>query len=192
MPKPSPGVVITTLGITQIFAWGCSFYLPAVLARPIAADTGWSLGWVVGGLSVGLLAAGLVAPRVGRTIDARGGRPVLVASSVLLAAGLATMALAHSLPVYPMAWLVMGIGMGSGLYDAGFATLGRLYGKDARRAITTLTLWGGFASTVCWLFSAWLVEHFGWRSACAAYAAIHVLVALPLHAFILPGIGSLD
>ena len=77
-------------------------------------------------LSVGLLAAGLVAPRVGRTIDARGGRPVLVASSVLLAAGLATLALAHSLPVYLMAWLVMGVGMGSGLYDAGFATLGRL------------------------------------------------------------------
>jgi MFS family permease len=96
MPKPSPRVVIATLGITQILAWGSSFYLPAVLAQPIAADTGWSLGWVVGGLSVGLLAAGLVAPRVGRTIDARGGHPVLVASSVLLAAGLATLALAHS------------------------------------------------------------------------------------------------
>ena len=189
MPKPSPGVVITAVGITQILAWGSSFYLPAVLAKPIAADTGWSLGWVVGGLSVGLLAAGLVAPRIGRTIDIKGGRPVLVASSILLAAGLATLALAHSLPVYLMAWLVMGLGMGSGLYDAGFATLGRLYGRDARRAITTLTLWGGFASTVCWPLSAWLVEHFGWRGACAAYAAIHVLVSLPLHAFVVPDIG---
>jgi MFS family permease len=189
MPKPSPGVVITALGITQILAWGSSFYLPAVLAKPIAADTGWSLGWVVGGLSVGLLAAGLVAPRIGRTIDIKGGHPVLVASSILLAAGLATLALAHSLPVYLMAWLVMGLGMGSGLYDAGFATLGRPYGRDARRAITTLTLWGGFASTVCWPLSAWLVEHFGWRGACATYAAIHVLVSLPLHAFVVPGIG---
>ena len=161
-----------------------------MLAQPIAADTGWSLGWVVGGLSVGLLAAGLVAPRVGRTIDAKGGRPVLIASSILLAVGLATLALAHSLPVYMFAWLLVGIGMGSGLYDAGFATLGRLYGRDARRAITTLTLWGGFASTVCWPLSAWLVEHFGWRGACAAYAAIHVLVSLPLHAFVVPGIGS--
>src|SRR5918997_4008249 len=85
MSKPSPRVVIATLGITQILAWGSSFYLPAVLAQPIAADTGWSLGWVVGGLSVGLLAAGLVAPRVGRTIDVKGGRPVLVANSILLA-----------------------------------------------------------------------------------------------------------
>jgi MFS family permease len=190
MPKPSPRAVITALGITQILAWGSSFYLLAVLAQPIAAETVWSLGWVVSGLSVGLLAAGLVAPRVGRTIDAKGGRPVLVASSVLIATGLATLSLAHSLPVYLIAWLVMGVGMGSGLYDAGFATLGRLYGKDARRAITTLTLWGGFASTVCWPLSAWLVEHFGWRGACAAYAAIHVLVCLPLHAFVVPGIGS--
>jgi len=183
-------VVISALGVTQILAWGSSFYLPAVLAQPIAADTGWSLGWVVGGLSVGLLAAGLIAPWVGRTIDARGGRPVLVASSILLAAGLTTLAIAHSLTVYLMGWLVMGIGMGSGLYDAGFATLGRLYGKDARRSITALTLWGGFASTVCWPLSAWLVEHFGWRGACVAYAAIHVLVSLPLHALIVPGISS--
>jgi MFS family permease len=190
MPKPSPRVVIATLGITQILAWGSSFYLPAVLAKPIAADTGWSLGWVVGGLSLGLLAAGLVAPKVGRTIDAKGGRPVLTAGSILLGSGLATLALAHSLPVYLMAWLLMGVGMGAGLYDAAFATLGRLYGKQARRAITTLTLWGGFASTVCWPLSAYLVEHFGWRGACAVYAAIQILISLPLHAFVLPGIGT--
>jgi len=187
--KPSPRVVISALGVTQILAWGSSFYLPAVLAKPIAADTGWSLGWVVGGLSVGLLAAGLISPNVGRTIDARGGRPVLVASSVLLGLGLATLALAHSLPVYMLAWLLMGVGMGAGLYDAAFATLGRLYGKQARSAITTLTLWGGFASTVCWPLSAYLVEHLGWRGACGAYAAIQIFISLPLHAFVLPGIS---
>ncbi|KAB0264390.1 MFS transporter [Microvirga brassicacearum] len=190
MPKPSPRAVITTLGITQILAWGSSFYLPAVLAKPIAAETGWSLGWVVGGLSVGLLAAGLVAPKVGRTIDAKGGRPVLTASSILLGAGLGTLAFAHSLPVYMLAWLLMGVGMGTGLYDAAFATLGRLYGKQARSAITSLTLWGGFASTVCWPLSAYLVEHLGWRGACAVYAAIQVFVSLPLHVFVLPGIHT--
>jgi MFS family permease len=188
--KPSPRVVITTLGITQILAWGSSFYLPAVLAKPIAADTGWSLGWVVGGLSVGLLAAGLVAPKVGRTIDANGGRPVLICSSILLGLGLATLGLAHSLPVYLAAWLLMGVGMGAGLYDAAFATLGRLYGKQARSAITTLTLWGGFASTVCWPLSAYLVEHIGWRGACGVYAAIQAFISLPLHAFVLPRVAT--
>jgi MFS family permease len=188
--KLSPRVVISTLGVTQILAWGSSYYLPAVLAKPVASDTGWSLAWVVGGLSAGLLAAGLVASWVGRTIDAKGGRPVLIGSSVLLGSGLALLALAHSLPVYFLAWLLMGVGMGSGLYDAAFATLGRLYGKGARGAITTLTLWGGFASTVCWPLSAWLVEHFGWRGACAAYAGLQVFVALPLHAFVLPGLPT--
>jgi MFS family permease len=188
--KPSPRVVISTLGVTQILAWGSSYYLPAVLAKPMAADTGWSLAWVVGGLSAGLLAAGLVAPWVGRTIDAKGGRPVLIGSSVLLGSGLALLALAHSLPVYFMAWLLMGVGMGSGLYDAAFATLGRLYGKQARGAITSLTLWGGFASTVCWPLSAYLVEHFGWRGACAVYAAIQIFISLPLHSFILPDIHA--
>ncbi|MBO1905276.1 MFS transporter [Microvirga sp. 3-52] len=188
--KPSPRVVISTLGVTQILAWGSSYYLPAVLAKPIVADTGWSLAWVVGGLSAGLLAAGLVAPWVGRTIDAKGGRPVLIGSSVLLGSGLALLALAHSLPVYFMAWLMIGVGMGSGLYDAAFATLGRLYGKQARHAITTLTLWGGFASTVCWPLSAWLVEHFGWRGACTVYAAIQIFISLPLQAFVLPGLPA--
>jgi predicted MFS family arabinose efflux permease len=183
-------VVTSTLGVTQILAWGSSYYLPAVLAKPMAASTGWSLSWVVGGLSVGLLAAGLVAPKVGRTIDAKGGRLVLTTSSVLLGSGLATLALAHSLPVYMLAWLLMGVGMGCGLYDAAFATLGRLYGRQARSAITTLTLWGGFASTVCWPLSAYLVEHLGWRGACAVYAAIQAFISLPLHAFILPGISA--
>ncbi len=98
------------------------------------------------------------------------------------------LALSHSLSVYLVAWLLMGVGMGAGLYDAAFATLGRLYGKQARSAITTLTLWGGFASTVCWPLSAYLVEHLGWRGACAVYAAIQVFISLPLQAFVLPGV----
>ncbi|HYF56385.1 MAG TPA: MFS transporter, partial [Salinarimonas sp.] len=124
--KPGRGVVITALGITQILAWGSSYYLPAVLATPIAADTGWSLSLVAAGLSLGLLASGLASPRVGRAIDRLGGRPVLALSSVLIAAGQATLAMAHDPAVYFAAWLMMGAGMGAGLYDAAFSTLGRL------------------------------------------------------------------
>ncbi len=179
-------VVITTLGLTQIFAWGSSYYLLAVLAKPIAADTGWPLSLVVGGVSLGLLAAGTISPRVGRAIDRHGGRPVLSASSALLAAGLAGLSLAPSAPAYLAAWVVIGLGMGAGLYDAAFAALGRIYGKEARRAITQLTLWGGFASTVCWPLSAYLVESLGWRGACFAYAALQLALALPAHLLLLP------
>jgi MFS family permease len=135
---PNRAVIISALGVTQIFAWGTSYYLPAVLAVPIVADTGWSLTWVVGGLSLGLLTAGVASPFVGRTIAQRGGRPVLAVSAGLLATGLLTLALAHSLPVFLLAWLMMGLGMGAGLYDPAFATLGRLYGEGGRSAITTL------------------------------------------------------
>jgi len=93
-------VVVSALGITQILAWGSTYYLPAVLAAPIVADTGWPLEWVVGGLSIGLLIAGLISPWVGHLIDQKGGRPVMSVSAVLLALGLLILGLAPSLPVF--------------------------------------------------------------------------------------------
>lgn len=179
-------VVVPTLGVTQILAWGATYYLPAVLAQPIAADTGWPLGWVVGGLSVGLGTAAVVSARAGDAIARFGGRPVLAASAVLIALGLVLLGLAPVLPVYLAGWVVIGLGMGSGLYDAAFGTLGRLYGQDARSAITSLTLFGGFASTVSWPLSAYFVAELGWRGACLAYAAIHLAVVLPLYLCALP------
>jgi hypothetical protein len=173
-------VVITALGVAQILAWGTSFYFPAVFAGPIVAETGWSLGWVVGGTSLGLLVAGLISPQVGRIIDLHGGRPVLLTSSLFYAAGLIGIGLAPVLPVYLFAWVLLGIGMGTGLYDAVFAALGRMYGSEARTPITNLTLFGGFASTVCWPLSAFMIEHAGWRAACFIYAGLHLCVALPL------------
>ena len=177
---PDRRIVITALGIAQILAWGTSFYFPAVFAGPIVRDTGWSLGLVVGGTSIGLLVAGLISPQVGGLIDRHGGRPVLLSSSLFYAAGLVGVGLAPNLPVYLLAWVVIGFGMGTGLYDAVFAALGRLYGSGARGPITNLTLFGGFASTVCWPLSAFMIDHLGWRSACFVYAALHLLLALPL------------
>jgi hypothetical protein len=173
-------VVISALGVAQILAWGTSFYFPAVFAGPIVAETGWSLGFVVGGTSIGLLVAGLISPQVGKIIDMHGGRPVLLASSLFYAAGLAGIGLAPTLPVYLFAWVLLGIGMGTGLYDAVFAALGRIYGSAARGPITNLTLFGGFSSTICWPLSAFMIEHIGWREACFVYAGLHLVVALPL------------
>ncbi len=187
MPRARRHRIIAALGIAQILAYGASFYLPAILARPVAADTGWPFAWVIGGLSLGLLVAGLASRQVGRAIDRQGGRPVLAASALLLALGLLMLALAPTLPVFVAAWVVLGLGMAAGLYDAAFSTLARIFGAGARSAITTLTLWGGFASTVCWPLSAYLVETVGWRGTAAAYAAIELVLVLPLYLFVLPG-----
>jgi MFS family permease len=178
--------VIAALGVTQILAWGSSYYLLAVLGTPIAADTGWPLSIVVGGLSLGLLAGGLASPAIGRTIDAKGGRPVLAVSSLLLGLGLILVGNAHHLAIYLAAWLVLGVGMSSGLYDAAFATLGRALGGEARRAIVSLTLWGGFASTICWPLTAWLLDAYGWRGVCFVYAAVQLGFSLPVHLLLMP------
>jgi MFS family permease len=178
--EPGRRVVIAVLGLVQILAWGSSLYFPAVFGGPIVTETGWTLEYVVGGTSIGLLTGGLISPLVGRWIDRYGGRPVLLASSWLYAAGLVGIGMAPNLPVYLGAWIVVGLGMGTGLYDAAFAALGQMYGDSARREITNLTLIGGFASTVCWPLSAFLIEIVGWRNACFVYAMLHLVVALPL------------
>jgi predicted MFS family arabinose efflux permease len=183
---PDRRLIVTALGVTQILAWGSSFYLLGVLANPIARDTGWPYEWVMGGVSVALLAAGAVSPRVGRAIGQRGGRAILAGGAALLGLGLLLIGLAQSFAWYLAGWLLIGAGMGAGLYDAAFSTLGSIYGKESRSAITWVTLFGGFASTVCWPLSAILVEQLGWRGACFVYAAIHLGFALPLYLLTLP------
>lgn len=183
-------IITSVVGITQILAWGSSYYLLAVLAAPISADTGWPLPWVVGGQTVGLLVAGVISPKVGKLIDRHGGRPVLAVSVVVLALGLLVLASAPNLAVYVAAWVLLGLGMGAGLYDAAFATLGRYFGSAARPTITTVTLFGGFASTLSWPVTAYLSGHLGWRGACAGLAAIDVVVALPLLLGLLPPVPA--
>lgn len=179
--------LVWAMGITQILAWGSTYYLPAVLAAPIAQDTGWSITSVVGGLSWGMVVAGATSPAVGRYIDRHGGRVAMAVSSLLLAIGLAAMGLARSLEAYYFAWSLIGIAMAAGLYDAAFSTLGRLLGDGARTSITGLTLLGGFASTVGWPVIAGMEEWLGWRGTCFSIAAAHLLVGLPVHALMIPG-----
>jgi Major Facilitator Superfamily len=184
--SPDRRIVVAALGITQILAWGSTFYLLGVLANEIARNTGWSYDWVTSGVSIGLLVAGAVSPRVGRTISKWGGRFTLGISAILLAAGLLLLGSAQSIAWYLVAWLILRMGMGCGLTDAAFSTLGSIYGEDARGPITALTLFAGFASTVCWPLSAYLIEHLGWREACFIYAAIQIGVALPVLLLALP------
>ena len=180
--------VVVVLGTAQTVAWASSYYLPAILAEPIAADLGIDPTSVFAAFSVSLLIAAVLGPRIGRTIDAIGGREVLALSNLVLASGLGLLATAQGEAWMWVAWMVLGAGMSLGLYDAAFATLGRLYGTDARPAISGITLIAGFASTVGWPLSAWGESTLGWRDTCLAWAALHLLFALPLNRFGLPRI----
>ncbi|MFH0300550.1 MFS transporter [Bradyrhizobium sp. 31Argb] len=173
--------VVAALGTAQTLAWGSSYYLPAILADPIARDLGISTNWFFAAFSTSLVISGLLGPRVGRQIDRVGGRQVLCISNVVLAAGLALLGASASVWAMSAAWLLLGIGMGLGLYDAAFGALGRIYGSDARASITGITLIAGFASTVGWPLSSFGLETIGWRETCYAWAIAHVVIGLPLN-----------
>ncbi|PWS34874.1 MFS transporter [Falsiroseomonas bella] len=187
-PAAPPGArrVVLALGTAQTLAWASSYYLPAILAAPMARDLGLPSSWVFGAFSAALVLSALLGPAVGRAIDRRGGRGVLVMSNLVLAAGLVLLALAQGPATLGFAWLVMGVGIALGLYDSAFATLAGLYGRAARGPITGITLIAGFASTVGWPVSALMAEAFGWRGACLGWAALHLLIGLPLNRFLLP------
>lgn len=180
--------IILALGTTQTLAWASSYYLPALLADPMAHDLGISTNWIFGAFSASLVIAAMLGPRIGRQIDLAGGRQVLSASNLTIAAGLVLLGFSQSVAVMAFAWLMLGIGMAMGLYDAAFAALGRIYGTQARGSITGITLMAGFASTVGWPLTAWGLAHFGWRETCFAWAAANILIGLPLNFFMLPAI----
>ena len=185
-PRQLP--IILALGTTQTLAWASSYYLPAILADPIGRDLGVSSNWIFAAFSASLVISALLGPRIGRQIDLVGGRSVLSMSNVTLAAGLALLGFSYSIPVLVIAWLLLGVGMGAGLYDAAFGALGRIYGDAARRPITGITLLAGFASTVGWPLTALGLETIGWRNTCFAWALAHILIGLPLNYFMLPAV----
>jgi MFS family permease len=180
------GVVVATLGITQTLAWGSTYYLPAVMADPVSASLRLSHDWFFGIFSASLLLSGLLGPVAGRIIDRRGGRDVLAGTNLVFAAGLVLLSAASGVPGLSLAWAVLGVGMGFGLYEAAFATVTGLYGSDARNAITGITLFAGFASTIGWPASALLIDALGWRGACLTWAALHLVLGLPLNRLLVP------
>ena len=172
---------VVLLGSAQTLAWASSYYLPAMLAASMARDLGIATPTVFAAFSLALLVSAALGPAAGRAIDHWGGRPVLVASNLVFAAGLAGLGVAPGPGAMFAAWLLIGVGMAAGLYEAAFAALVRLHGHGSRNLITGITLFAGFASTVGWPLSTLLEAQVGWRGACFAWAALHLLVGLPLN-----------
>ena len=175
------GTAVVALGLTQIIAWGTTLYALGVLGGPIAQETGWSRSLVFAGLTVGLLASGAVSTLVGRLIDQRGARAVMSFGSALVATGLVVIAGAPHPLIYLAGWALLGPAMRMNLYDAAFAALVQLTPSRGRRAISYLTLFGGLASTVFWPIGHVMNEAIGWRMTFVVYAAVNLVICLPLH-----------
>ncbi len=190
--------LVWALGAAQLLAWASSYYLLATLARPMADHFGLAPVWLYGSFSAALVLAALIGPASGHLIDRFGGRRVLMLSNALFALALIVMATAVHPPQLLMGWLLLGVAMPLGLYDAAFATLVRLRGAQARGGIVGITLIAGFASSVSWPLSAWGEVQFGWRWVCAGWAVLHLTLGLGIHAWAVPslkrafGVGQSD
>ncbi len=185
MPKPLIRALVV-LSITMIVDWGILFYSLALLGPRIAAETGWSDTLIFGGFSLAMLMTGLFSPMAGRNVDRLGGRKVMTVGALVGAAGFLLLGIAHHPALYLLAWAMAGAAMAGALYDPAFATLSQFAGSDTRRAISMLTLAGGFASTVSWPLTHHLLQSLDWRTVALIYAGALAFISAPLHAFGLP------
>jgi MFS family permease len=181
-----PYRAVPIFGITMILSWGTLFYAAALLLPLMAKERGWPIALVMSGISVGLLAGGFASPRIGKAIDRLGGHYVMACGSLLGAFSLAMMPFASHPAMFYANSVLLGVAMAANLYDPAFATLTRIFGAGARRQITLLTLIGGFASTVSWPATHFLLTVTDWKGTYFAYAALMAFIAAPLHAFAIP------
>lgn len=178
--------MITQLGLTQTLGYASSYYLPAVLAVPMSQSVGISFQQYFLFLAAASLISAFLGPRLGRLIDQFGGRMVLPLSSLIFASGLVLMSLATDALTLLLAWVVLGFAMAAGLYDAAFAAVVEIQGEKSTQTIAGITLIAGFASTIGWPLTAWITASSSWSQALLFWAAVHILVGLPLH-LTLPG-----
>ena len=178
------GPFVPALGLTQIVGYGTIYYAYPILVPAIARDFGTSQTVMFTILSAGLLAGGVLAPMLGRLLDRFGAPNVMAAGSATCAVLLT--ALAHAPDLLTFAILIIAIEAiaFAVTYDSAFATLALREPGATRTAITRLTLIGGFASTLFWPLTGWLVSEVDWRTTYLIYAGLHVALALPLHLWI--------
>ena len=179
-------LIVPVLGLGLIVAFASSYYLLGVLAEPLAAGTGTRPSLVFAGLSGAFLISAALSPFGGRWVDGRGGREVLAAASVAFAAGLAGLGLSQGPVSMVASILTLGVGMGVGFYGPAFAVLVAIHGEAAKKPITAVSLIGAFGGALGWPMTLAMTELVGWRGACFGWAALHLLVCLPLYLTLLP------
>jgi predicted MFS family arabinose efflux permease len=175
---------VSLVGIAQIIAYAAANYLPAVIATPASQELGLSTTTIFAGFSLSLSVAGLCGPFAGKLVDRVGGRPILILSNIVFAAGFSLLGLAQDIVLLFTAYAILGLAMAAGLFEVAFASIVRLFGKNSRNAITGVSLIAGFASVAGWTLSVYVQARFGWRGVCWFWAGMHLLVALPLNALI--------
>ncbi len=169
------------VGIAQLYAWGVIYYPFSVTGKMMAADLGLSSEAAFAGFSLMLIVGAVAAPLAGRAIDRIGGRIALSLGAVLSAGAIFAAASAAGPVSFYLGCVLLGLASSLALYDAGFAGLVQVAGRQGRRAITYVTFLGGFASTVFWPITAFLAARWGWRATYVVYAGGMIALCLPIY-----------
>lgn len=177
--------VLLVLAITQLVGWG-TIGLPAIVGRDLAADLGMSLPAVFAGTSVLYVAMGLCAPWLAKSFARHGARPIMMIGSVVTAPGFVLLSLAREPMLYFTAWIVLGVAGSATLSTGAYIMLNEVAGRQAKSAIGALMLVTGLSNSIFWPATSFLSGHLGWRGTCLVYAAMTLLVSLPLYAFAAP------
>jgi MFS family permease len=179
-----PAAAILALGLTQIIGYGTLYYGFSILAPDMARGLDWSSEWIFGALSAALLIGGLAAPAMGKWIDRFGAGRVMTAGSAIAATALAACAFAPGKITFVAALIAIETASNLVQYGAAFALLVQIGPRIAQRSITYLTLIAGFASTIFWPITTVLHEHMSWQSVYLIFAALNLVVCLPIHAWL--------
>jgi MFS family permease len=178
--------MVWTLAVAQVISWGTLFYAFSLFVLPMQESLGWSRPLLNGALSLGLLCTSVVAFPVGAWIDRYGGRGVMTLGSLIGGLLLLAWAQVETPWVFYLLWVLIGVSMAGVLYEPAFAVITAVFGPDARRGITALTLVGGFASTVFMPLTQLLIGAVGWRNTLLVLGGLNLTVCLPLHALFVP------
>lgn len=178
---PEYSLLLAGLALTRIIGWGSIYYSPSVLAVYLERDIGLSPTIVFGGITILLVIGAVISPMLGRHLDRRGTRLAMALGAVISAVGLALLALAQGPISYLATWLVIGVGHAMQLANTGNVTVAQLMGERTRRVIGLMMLVTGLASSVFWPLAAWLSADYGWRACLFVFAAIQLVIVLPIH-----------
>ncbi|MGE7368072.1 MFS transporter [Neorhizobium sp. NPDC001467] len=182
MRLPSPTIrAVAALSVTQLIGWGATFWLPAVTGQSMAGDLGVALPVIMAGPTVMLIVMAAISWPLGGYFERYGARPIMTAGSPLGAIGLLTLASSDSLPVYFLAWIILGIAGACMLTTPAQIAVAEIAGDGARPALSVLILAGGLTLTIVWPLTGILQAEWGWRPTTALYAILMMTVCTALH-----------
>lgn len=184
--------IVAVLAVTETVSWGILYYAFAVFLAPMQHALGWSKTELTGAFSLALATSALAAFPVGRWLDRHSPRPLMTLGSLAAALLVLAWSQVHDLLLFYLVWVGIGLAMACVLYEAAFTVIIKWFRERRRRALTAVTLVGGWASFVFSPLANWLIEAQGWRDALITLAVILAVATVPLHGLFLRPAPNLD